>query len=91
MIIVAGCLIVEPRERDAFVASRVEIVGLARRAPGCLGYAVSADPVTAGRVNIFERWESQRNVEDFRGGGPSGRRMAAGRSASVTEYDVADA
>lgn len=39
---------------------------LARAAPGCLDFAQSADPLDAGRINIFERWESAADLEAFR-------------------------
>ena len=70
----------------------VAIVERARRAPGCLDCAVSADLVDPGRVNIIERWESQAAVETYRGGGPSPSddQRAAMLSASVADYDVAD-
>jgi hypothetical protein len=39
-----------------------------------------------GRVNLFDRWESQAAVETFR----SSKQRAAMLSASVAEYDIAD-
>jgi quinol monooxygenase YgiN len=88
MVIVAGHLVVDPQQRDAYVSDCVEAVRQARRAAGCLDFAVSADPVDPGRVNIFERWESQAAVEAFRGSGPSDEQSAAIVAASVAEYDV---
>lgn len=90
MIIVAGHIIVEPDQRASYLAGCVEVVELARRATGCLDFAITADLVDAGRVNVFERWESAAAVEAFRGGGPSGEQLAAMLSASVAEYDIAD-
>ncbi|TXS54205.1 putative quinol monooxygenase [Streptomyces sp. t39] len=89
MVIVAGHVVVDPDQRDSYLASCVHVVELARRAAGCLDFTVTADLVDAGRVNIFERWESQAAVESFRGDGPSGEQGAAVLSASVSEYDVA--
>lgn len=89
MVIVAGHLTLAPGERDDYLASCVDVVEQARRAPGCLDYALSADLVEPGRINIFERWESRQAVESFRGEGPSDEQAAAIRSASVAEYDVA--
>lgn len=89
MVIVAGHLTLDTAERDDYLASCVDVVEQARRAPGCLDYALSADLVEPGRINIFERWESQQAVESFRGEGPSDEQAAAIRSASVAEYDVA--
>jgi quinol monooxygenase YgiN len=61
----------------------------ARRAPGCLDFAITADLIDKGRINIFERWETQEAVTSFRGSGPSQEQGAAMLSASVAEYDVA--
>lgn len=90
MVIVAGHLTVEPAQRDAYVTGCVDVVRQARGAPGCLDFVISADLVEPGRVNVYERWESQGAVEAFRGSGPSDEQGAAMLSASVSEYDVAD-
>ena len=90
MVIVAGHINVEPRERESYVAGCVSVVEQARRAAGCLDFAITADLVDPGRVNIFERWESQAAVSAFRGSGPSDEQGAVMLSASVAEYDIAD-
>ena len=88
MVIVAGHIVVDPQERDEYLSGCVEVVRQARRTAGCLDFALSADLIDPGRVNIFERWESQAAVEAFRGEGPSDEQGAAIRAASVAEYDV---
>jgi quinol monooxygenase YgiN len=88
MVIVAGHVVVDPTARDDYLSGCVDVVRQARRAAGCLDFALSADLVDPGRVNIFERWESQAAVEAFRGSGPSDEQGAAIVSASVAEYDV---
>ncbi|QYC40871.1 Antibiotic biosynthesis monooxygenase [Nonomuraea coxensis DSM 45129] len=90
MVIIAGHVVVDPEQRERYLAECVGVIELARRAPGCLDFAVSADLVDAGRVNIFERWESLSAVEAFRSGGPSGTQRAVMLAASVAEYEVAD-
>jgi quinol monooxygenase YgiN len=90
LVIVAGHITVEPRERESYVAGCVSVVEQARGAAGCLDFAITADLVDPGRVNIFERWESQAAVDAFRGSGPSDEQGAAMLSASVVEYDIAD-
>ena len=90
MVIVAGHLIVDPEKRESYLADCAGVVEQARRAPGCLDFAITADLVDPGRIDIFERWESQDAVEAFRGGGPSDEQGAAMLSAAVAEYDVAD-
>ena len=87
-VIVAGHLIVAPDQRDEYLAGCVEIVRQARGAPGCLDFALSADLLDPGRINVYERWASQAAVERFRDGGPSDDQGAAMTSSSVVEYDV---
>lgn len=90
MVIVAGQIFVEPARRERYLADCVSVVEQARRAPGCLDFSLSADLVDPGRVNVFERWESQDAVATFRGSGPSEEQGATMLAASVAEYDVAD-
>jgi quinol monooxygenase YgiN len=90
VIIVAGHLVVDPEQRDSYLAGCVSVVKQARRADGCLDFTIAADLVDPGRIDIFERWESREAVEAFRGSGPSNEQSAAMLSASVAEYDVAD-
>jgi quinol monooxygenase YgiN len=59
MVIVAGHITVEPEKRESYLAGCVSIVKRSRSLAGCLDFAITADLVDPGRVNIFERWESQ--------------------------------
>lgn len=88
MVIVAGHLVVDPAERAAYVAGCATAVQLARAAEGCLDFAISADVLDPGRVNIFERWTSRAAVEAFRGSGPSDEQGAAILHGAVSEFDV---
>lgn len=88
MIIVAGSLQVAADARDAYVAECVVVVEQARTAPGCLDFAISADPVHPGRVNIFERWEREQALLDFRGSGQSDDQSAAIESAEMARYEI---
>jgi quinol monooxygenase YgiN len=91
VVIVAGHLVVEPHQRDAYLSGCLDVVRQARRAEGCLDFSVSADLVDPGRVNILERWASVTAAEAFRGSGPSDEQGAAMLAASVAEYDVGEA
>jgi heme-degrading monooxygenase HmoA len=90
MVIVAGHINVEPQQREAYLAGCVSVVEQPRRAVGCLDFAITADLIDPGRINIFERWASQAAVDTFRGSGPSDDQGATMLSGSVAEYDVAD-
>jgi quinol monooxygenase YgiN len=71
MVIVAGHITVEPQQRESYLAGCVSVVEQARRAAGCLDFAITADLIDPGRVNLFERWESQAAVEAFRAAAPA--------------------
>jgi quinol monooxygenase YgiN len=90
MIIVAGHLLVDPAQREAYLADCTAVVIQARSTSGCLDFCLSADLVDPARINILERWDSQDAVEAFRGSGPSSEQQAAIRAASVAEYEIAD-
>ena len=90
MVIVAGHVTVDPEERESYLAGSMSIVEKARQAAGCLDFAITADLLDPGRVNLFERWESQEAVKAFRRKGPRNKQRAAMRSVSVAEYDIAD-
>jgi quinol monooxygenase YgiN len=77
MVIVAGRITVEPQQRESYLAGCVRIVEQVRRAVGCLDVAICADLVDPGRVNIFERWESQAARETFGSSGPDKEQRAA--------------
>jgi heme-degrading monooxygenase HmoA len=34
--------------------------------PGCIDLYLSADPVDEGRINLFERWESEQHLQAWR-------------------------
>lgn len=65
MLIIAGTITVDPADRDRFLASRRATVAKARRRPGCLDYAFSADAVDPACVRLFERWERQADVDGW--------------------------
>jgi len=88
MVIVAGRLTIEPGQRDSYLVGCGAVVAAALQAPGCLDFAITADPSDPDQIRVYERWESQEAVDAFRGSGPSGEQQAEMTSASVAEYDV---
>jgi quinol monooxygenase YgiN len=54
---------VEPDTREAFLAARHESMRLSRAEDGCVEFLYSADPLEAGRVVLFECWESQEHLD----------------------------
>ncbi|MCD2111087.1 antibiotic biosynthesis monooxygenase [Rhodococcus rhodochrous] len=90
MIIVAGHLTVDADRREFYLATCRSVVEAARRAPGCLDFAVTADLIEPDRVCIYERWESRAQLDDFRGSGPGDDQAREIRSMEVSEYLVPD-
>jgi quinol monooxygenase YgiN len=90
MVIVAGHITVDPEKRESYLAAFVKVVEKAREAPGCLDFAATADVIDPGRVNLYERWESQTAVKAWRKRAPRIKQGAKMLSGSVAEYDIAD-
>jgi quinol monooxygenase YgiN len=88
MLIIAGHLVVSPKERDGYVAECGTVVQVALEAPGCLDFSITADSVDPSRIRIFERWESEEQLLEFRGSGPSDAQQAAILGADVRRYGV---
>ena len=88
MLIVAGRLYLRPGTREQFLASCESSIRLARAAPGCLDFAVSADPIEPDRVNVYEAWTDARSLEQFRGSGPEGGMFSLITRAEVQRHEV---
>jgi quinol monooxygenase YgiN len=88
MLIIAGHLGVDPADRDAYAEQCRSVVELARAAPGCLDFALSADSLDPGRINVYERWETAAELEAFRGSGPDSDTAARVLDAEVSRYVI---
>ena len=88
MIIVSGTLHVDPEAREAYLAGCRTVLEQARVAPGCLDFALSPDLLDPGRINVYERWESDAALETFRGAGPDSEQSAQIRGAEVSRYRI---
>lgn len=89
VLIIAGHLRTEPSDRDSYVAEGASVVSAARGAPGCLDFAMTADPLDPGRVNVFELWETEADLLAFRGSGPDADTATRIVDADVKRYVVA--
>lgn len=90
MIIVAGALHVDPKGRTAYLDGCHEAVTQARASDGCRDFALSPDPLDPGRINVFECWESDGQLQRFRGSGPDSAQQEAIVRADVREYRVTE-
>ena len=94
MVIVSGVFEVEPSDREAFLAGRVEAMKRSRAEEGCLEYVFAGDPVEPGRVVLYERWASQAALDAHLAGmrdwpRPEGPQVSP-KSASLHKYDASN-
>jgi len=91
MLIVAGHFVVDPADQAAFVAGRVESMRSTRAEVGCLEYVMSADPVDATRVMLYERWADQAAFDGHMAGLANAPKATgpAPKGFSVMIYDIA--
>jgi len=60
VVIIAGHLLVEPAEGDAYVDAMRDLVTRARAFDGCIHLAITADSVDPDRTNNIEIWRDAR-------------------------------
>jgi quinol monooxygenase YgiN len=89
MIIVSGRIYVASGQREGFLASSRGAVIEARRAQGCRDFVVAADPIDPDRVNVYEEWDSDSQLEAFRGAGPEPEMTQVIERAEVSRHRVA--
>lgn len=92
MVIVAGIFEVDPEQREAFLAGRIDRMRTSRAEPGCLEYTFSADPLDPGRVLLFERWARQEDLDAHLAASPatpaSPSAEVVPKATSLVVYDV---
>src|SRR5690349_11884521 len=88
-VIVAGKVYVDPEVRDRYVEGHQVIVERARVYPGCLDVSISPDPLEAGRVNIFEHFESEEVLDAWRAISPAPTFTAEIRDVEVLKHRIA--
>jgi quinol monooxygenase YgiN len=91
MWIIAGHVTVDDDRRDEFVNAHRDLIVRARRAPGCLDVAITADPVEPGRIYNYERWESWEAVEAWRAQAHAPDTGIEMRDVEVEAYEIARA
>ena len=66
MIIIAGHTLTEADRRDAAIQAFSKMLERARMYDGCLDLSISADPLDAERINVFELWRDQESLNAWR-------------------------
>ena len=87
-IIVAGKLTLKSGSRDELIDKSRESIILARESKSCLEFSVSPDPIEPNRVNIFGKWRSRIELEQFHDTGPDNDLLSLVEVFDVNEYEV---
>ena len=66
MIIIAGHTLTESGTRDAAIQAFSNMLERARKHDGCLDLSISADPLDAERINVFELWRDRESLDAWR-------------------------
>lgn len=62
-IVIAGEVDFPPENREAALTGAKELIDMALAEPGCRHYAWTADPYNAGRVHVFEEWDTAEELQ----------------------------
>jgi len=61
-VIIAGTVDVAPEKRDQAIRKAKALIDEALGEPGCVAYEWTFDPFDAGRIHVFEQWESEETL-----------------------------
>jgi quinol monooxygenase YgiN len=94
MIIIAGTLTVDAGERERYMSAVADVAAQARRAPGCLDFVQAPDLIDPTRINVYERWATDEDLENFRSSGASPEAeqepaLPQIKAADVAKYRIA--
>jgi quinol monooxygenase YgiN len=83
MVIIAGYVLVDEGQRDAYVEAHRDLVERARAFEGWIDLAITADPVDQRRVDNLEVWASADVLDAWRGGESTADRHQTRRHAGA--------
>jgi quinol monooxygenase YgiN len=94
MLIIAGTLTLDVGERERYMSAVADVVAQARRAPGCFDFVQAPDLIDPTRINIYERWASDEDLENFRSSGAPAETeeepaLPQIKAADVAKYRIA--
>ena len=92
-IIISGTVDIDPEKMEAAMATAKPLIEGALTQEGIMDYDWFPDPLTPGRIRVFERWESQKALENhFNNHWYQGMRVALAqfgiRGADVLKYRI---
>ncbi len=61
-IIISGTIDIDPSQIEAAIKAAKPLIVGALTQEGCLDYDWCPDPMTAGRIRVFERWSDEESL-----------------------------
>jgi quinol monooxygenase YgiN len=61
-VVIAGTVDVAPEKRDQAIRDAKPLIDEALGEPGCIAYEWTFDAFDAGRIHVFEEWESEQTL-----------------------------
>ena len=62
-VVIAGEVDFPPENRAAALAGAHDLIAMALAEQGCQHYAWTSDPYDAGRVHVFEEWDTAEDLQ----------------------------
>jgi quinol monooxygenase YgiN len=88
MLIIAGTLDLPPENRGKLLKAAEPLMQASQAEEGCSAYLMMPDPFDAGRVRIFERWDSEEALAAHFGAPHMAEFSAALGDVGVTGSDL---
>ncbi|MCU1374515.1 MAG: antibiotic biosynthesis monooxygenase [Actinomycetia bacterium] len=89
MLLVTGTFELDPADREAFLAGRLDMMRTSRAEDGCLEYTFAADLLEPGRVILSERWRDRAALDAHLAGMAPSPPTVAMRSVTVEIHEIA--
>lgn len=92
-VVISGEIDLAPEAREKALLDAQPLIGAALAEKGCVQYAWTLDPAKAGRVHVFEEWETEADLAAHLSAEPyfkmAGHLAAVGiRNAVTRKYRV---
>jgi quinol monooxygenase YgiN len=88
VLIIAGPFRIDPTQRETAMAAAREMMAETLKEKGCHAYAFTSDFSDPARVHLFERWESQADLEAHFKAPHMARFQAALGKIGVRDFEV---
>lgn len=87
-VIVAGTLDFDPKVVPDILLSATGHIQAALAEEGCIHYSWTVDPITPGRINVFEEWTDEGSLQAHFEGAPYRDMLAHLPMSEIRGFDV---